>query len=139
MAVEMNVAYTGALCCEAVHGPSGEHIVTEAPVDNGGRGLAFSPTDLVGASVAACMLTIMGKVAERIGVDISGAKANVVKEMTTESTRRIAGLRVTITLPEGREYPPDVRTRLANAAKTCPVKESLHPDVNIETVWVYPS
>jgi uncharacterized OsmC-like protein len=67
--VEVNAIYEGELHCSAEHGPSGAFIQTDAPVDNHGKGEAFSPTDLVGTAMGTCMLTIMGIYAKQKGID----------------------------------------------------------------------
>ena len=81
MGVKMTVGYQGDLICKSTHGPSGNSIITEAPVDNGGQGRYFSPTDLVGAATASCMLTVIGIVAQRNNLDVSGMSAEVEKEI----------------------------------------------------------
>lgn len=134
MAVEMEIVYEGDLRSRAKHGPSGQVIATDAPVDNGGKGSAFSPTDLVGAALGACMLTIMGKVADRNGIDLRGTKVRVTKEMASEPVRRIKRLGVVITLPHGLNLSTENHAKLENAAHTCPVKQSLHPDVVLDIV-----
>ncbi len=139
MSVEIEIGYRGELQCEAQHGPSGSRLVTDAPMDNGGRGAAFSPTDLVATALGTCMLTIMGKVAERHGWDLCGTRVRVVKEMVAAPVRRIGALRTTITLPAGLRLSDDDRRRLEAAAHTCPVKQSLHPGVQLPVEFVYPS
>jgi putative redox protein len=139
MSVEMDVVYSGELQCQATHGPSGCTLVTDAPVDNGGRGAAFSPTDLVGAALGACMLTIMDKVCARHGWALRGTRVRVVKEMIAAPQRRIAALRTTITLPPGRSWSAEDRQRLESAAHACPVKASLHPDVALPVEFIYPA
>jgi len=139
MAVEINVVYTGTLGCAATHGPSGQQLTTDAPVDNGGRGSTFSPTDLVATALGACMLTIMGLMAERRGLDLRGTQVHVIKEMVAAPVRRIGRLVVRITLPPDRPIDADDRTRLERAALLCPVKQSLHPDVAIPIEWVWPA
>ncbi len=136
MSVEMDVTYDGGLRCTATHGPSGSKLSTDAPVDNGGKGAAFSPTDLVGIALSTCLLTIMGKVADRHGWDLRGTRVHVVKEMASAPLRRIASLKVTITLPKAREWSADDRARLRNAAETCPVKQSLHADVQMPIEFI---
>jgi putative redox protein len=138
MSVAIDIVYKGDLLCEAVHGPSGNVVVTDAPVDNGGKGSAFSPTDLVGTALGSCIVTIMGLVAKRQGLDIDGTLVHVVKDMTATPVRRIGMLTVTITLPAGKAISADDRTRLENAAATCPVKQSLHPDTQVNLQFVYP-
>jgi len=133
--VRLTSVYEGGLRCRAEHGPSGTGLVTDAPVDNHGKGESFSPTDLVATALGACMMTIMGIVAERHGIDLVGMKAETVKEMTSEPPRRIASLRTRLTIP----LPPDHPRRAAfeQAAQTCPVHKSLHPEIDaaIEFVW----
>ncbi|MEI6513749.1 MAG: OsmC family protein [bacterium] len=133
--VRMEIAYQGELRCQATHGPSGQMICTDAPVDNNGKGESFSPTDLVATALGACMLTIMGIVAERNQVDLSGSNVVVTKEMTKTGIRRIERLGVTITIPH--DIPQGVQMALTSAAEVCPVFKSLNPeiDVNITFFW----
>ncbi|NIP97177.1 MAG: OsmC family protein, partial [Akkermansiaceae bacterium] len=90
--VEIEINYEGQLRCGAEHGPSKDTLKTDAPVDNHGRGEAFSPTDLVATALGSCMLTIMGIVAQRDGIPLEGSRARVVKHMSTDTPRRIAKL-----------------------------------------------
>jgi putative redox protein len=138
MPVQIDITYTGDLRCQAVHRPSQSTLTTDAPVDNGGKGELFSPTDLVAAALGTCLVTIMGKVAQRHGWDLNGTRVHVVKEMAAAPARRIGTLRTTITLPPGRKWLAEDRQRLEKAAQTCPVKESLHPDVQMPMEFVYP-
>lgn len=96
--VPITATYTGDLSTLAIHGPSGARLMTDAPKDNEGQGRAFSPTDLVGTAVGTCMLTIMGIVAERRGLDLVGTRVVVEKHMVSDPVRRIGRLPVTITL-----------------------------------------
>ncbi len=138
MSVEVEVVYEGQLHCRATHGPSGSTLVTEAPVDNGGKGELFSPTDLVAVAVGTCVLTVMGLVAQRRRLDIAGTRVQVIKEMAAAPARRIGALLTTVTFPKGRPIAPEDRTRLENDAEICPVKRSLHPDVLLELHFEYP-
>jgi putative redox protein len=133
--VKITSTYEGGLRCRAVHGPSGTTLVTDAPVDNHGKGESFSPTDLVATALGACMMTIMGIVAERHGLDLTGMTAETVKEMSSEPPRRIVGLRTRLSVPLPADHPR--RAALEQAAHTCPVHGSLRPDIDatIEFVW----
>ncbi len=133
--VSLASIYEGGLRCRAVHGPSGTAIVTDAPVDNHGKGESFSPTDLVATALGACMMTVMGIVAERHGLDLKGMRAETVKEMTRQPPRRIASLRTRITVPLPADHPE--RPALERAALACPVHASLHPEIDaaVEFVW----
>lgn len=133
--VSLTTTYEGGLRCRAVHGPSGTALVTDAPVDNHGKGESFSPTDLVATALGACMMTVMGIVAERHGLDLTGMTTETVKEMTKEPPRRIAALRTRLTIPLPADHPK--RPLLEQAAHTCPVHKSLHPEIDagIEFVW----
>jgi putative redox protein len=133
--VKLTTSYEGGLRCRAAHGPSGTTLVTDAPVDNHGKGESFSPTDLVAAALGGCMMTIMGIVADRRGLDLTGMTAETEKVMTSAPPRRIASLktRITIPLPADHEH----RAALEQAALTCPVHKSLHPEIDaaVEFVW----
>jgi putative redox protein len=125
--VNIEISYLGQLRCQATHGPSQTRLVTDAPVDNMGKGESFSPTDLVATALGTCMLTIMGIVAEREKLDLSGTTVRVVKEMATAPIRRIGKLTVDIHVPAALS--PEDQSRLEKAAHTCPVHKSLHPDI----------
>lgn len=133
--VSITMRYEGGLRCTAEHGPSKSTVTTDAPVDNHGKGEAFSPTDLVGAALGTCMMTIIGIVAARHGLDVGGMTARTEKVMTSEGPRRIKSLRTVLTLPLPADHAQ--RAMLENAAHTCPVHKSLHPDIDapIEFVW----
>ncbi len=137
MAVEINITYEGGLHCAAVHGPSRKSLMTDAPVDNGGKGAAFSPTDLVATALGTCMATIMGLVAERNHLNLEGLQVQVIKEMVADPVRRIGALRTRLVFPKNRQWSPADRAKLEAAARTCPVKQSLHPDVQVPIEFVY--
>ena len=137
MAVEITAAYLGDLQCEAVHGPSGSKLSTEAPEDNGGKGRSFSPTDLVATGLGTCVLTIMGIVAARHELDLSGTTVKVIKEMVAQPVRRIGALRVTVSIPATALSDPAMRKRIETAAHQCPVHQSLHPDIEAPITFVY--
>ena len=132
--VKMTVKYEGEKHCEVVHGPSGSRIATDAPKDNNGKGELFSPTDLVGAALATCVLTVMAISAEKDGVSLKGSTAEVEKEMTPPP-RRIAKLTLNVHLPKSLE--PAYRKKMEEVANTCPVKRSLHPDVELPIKFHY--
>jgi putative redox protein len=137
MPVTVEIAYQGDLNCEAVHGPSQHRLTTNAPVDNGGRGAAFSPTDLVATALGTCLVTVMGIVAERHQLDLSGTRVHVVKEMTSTPLRRIGALTATISIPKGAALTAADRALLERTADCCPVRQSLHPDVNVTMNFEY--
>lgn len=137
MAVTIDIGYLGDLHCEAVHGPSGMRLVTDAPLDNGGKGEAFSPTDLTATALGTCLMTIMGLVARRHGWDLAGTRVRVIKEMTSVPLRRIGALHATISVPPGRVASPSDRAVLERAAETCPVRQSLHPDVAVTMAFEF--
>ncbi len=131
MAVEIDISYEGDLRCVATHGPSRDRIATDAPLDNGGRGAAFSPTDLIATGLGTCIVTVMDLAAKRAGFTIGAARAHVTKEMTRTGLRRVAELKVTLAIPEGKGFSSEQRAILERAAQMCPVKQSLHPDVSV--------
>jgi putative redox protein len=127
--VHINIEYQGDLHCTLEHAPSKTVIVTDAPVDNQGRGESFSPTDLLASALGSCMATIMAQAARNRNIELAGMNVHVVKEMQA-SPRKIKRLVVEITLP------PTVGEQdlkfLENAALTCPVHRSLNPDIQID-------
>jgi uncharacterized OsmC-like protein len=116
------VYYSGDLRTESKHLQSGNKIITDAPIDNEGKGEGFSPTDLVATSLANCMLTIMGIVARRHKVNIDGTRADVEKIMGTEP-RRITEIQIEFYFPGN--YDSKTKTILEKAALNCPVAKSL--------------
>jgi len=118
---------------EAVHTQSGTALQTDAPLDNGGRGESFSPTDLVAAALGTCMTTTMDLYAKRNGLNIDGAKAVVVKQMTSKPVRRIGRLEVVVTVPLPANHPQ--RAALEKVALNCPVQKSLNPDIEIPVTF----
>jgi putative redox protein len=135
MSVRIDINYQGQLRSTATHAPSQTSLVTDAPVDNHGRGESFSPTDLVATALGTCMVTVMGIFAERHGIDLRGTTVTVHKEMTLTPVRRIARLTTEVRLPLPANHPH--REVLERAALTCPVHQSLHPDVEkpVDFVW----
>ncbi len=135
LGVTMTVRIEG-LGCTISHGPSGATLPTTPPKDNGGDGSSFSPTDLLGASLASCALSTMALQAGREGLAWGPARATVVKHMVGPP-RRIGELTVRFEMP--REVKPEQRARLEEIARGCPVARSLHPDVQVPMDFVYAS
>jgi len=133
--VEIRIDYEGDLHCNALHVPSGNRIATDAPVDNNGRGEAFSPTDLVATALGACMATVIGIVAKRKEIPVEGMKVVVRKHMSEDLPRRIAKLEVDMTVPLSADHPE--RKVLESAARGCPVHHSLHPDIEVVMTWTW--
>lgn len=125
--------YEGELHCSSVHGPSGRELPTDAPLDNQGRGEAFSPTDLVATALSTCILTILGITAQRHGIDLVGTTARVEKTMTQQPPRRIERLEVWVALPPALD--PEQRHLLQQAGERCPVKLSLEGAVAMVLHW----
>ncbi|HMS52336.1 MAG: OsmC family protein [Sphingobacteriales bacterium] len=132
------IFYTDNLRTQATHLQSGAVIITDAPVDNQGKGEAFSPTDLVATALGSCMLTIMGIAANKHELNIAQTQVYITKIMQAQP-RRIAAIEVSIIYPDeiAINLTDKARTILQNAAKTCPVALSLHPDIEIRLNFVY--
>jgi putative redox protein len=133
--VTINLSYQGGLRCSATHAPSGNVIQTDAPLDNNGRGEAFSPTDLMATALGACMATVMGIVAERKEISLEGMTIEVCKYMSEDTPRRISKLEVDLHMPIAASHPE--RKLLESAARGCPVHHSLHPDIEIAFNWIW--
>jgi len=129
------VTYLGDLRTSSIHLQSGSQIISDAPIDNNGKGEAFSPTDTVANGLASCMFTVMGIKAREMGVDFAGSTAEVTKVMAAEP-RRISEIHVAFEM----KITPDekIKTILERTAMTCPVHYSLHPDIKKVIVfnWV---
>lgn len=126
------VTYLGELRTSSVHIQSGSEIISDAPTDNNGKGAAFSPTDTVANGLASCMMTVMGIKARDLEVDLTNSTAEVTKIMGTEP-RRITAIHVKFDMAVAA----DQRTRLIleRTAMTCPVLNSLHPDVKKDVTF----
>jgi putative redox protein len=131
--VQIDLTYEGNLRVRAVHKPSGTILITDAPVDNLGKGESFSPTDLVATALGSCMATTMGIVADRHSIDLTGMKITVKKHMIKDPLRRIGRLEVNFWIPNIKDEKD--RKLLQNTALTCPVHKSLHSDVNIDVTF----
>ncbi len=125
------VIYEGELRTVAQHNASGTHIETDAPVDNQGRGERFSPTDLVATALGSCMMTVMGIKARDLNLNLKGTRIEIQKTMKTDP-RRISGIALTFHLPAGFRLSEKDRTILQRAAETCPVMQSIHPDIDVQ-------
>ena len=120
------VTYLGHLRTSSVHIQSGKEILSDAPVDNHGKGEAFSPTDMVANALGCCILTIMGIKAQDLNIDITGTTANVTKTMQAEP-RRISKIEIVVTFLKSQD--DKTKKILEKAAMTCPVINSLHPSL----------
>lgn len=126
------VTYLGNLRTENEHLKSGDTFITDAPVDNNGKGEAFSPTDTIATGLANCMLTVMGIKARIMDLDMSGTTAEVTKTMLPDP-RRIAKIEVIVNLPF--DAGTKQRKILEHTAETCPVVYSLHPDIEMNMIF----
>ena len=129
-----NIVYQNNLRTEAEHIASGEKIITDAPVDNNGKGEAFSPTDLVATALGSCMITIMAISANKYDIDVSGTDASVKKIMGSDP-RRISEISIDINMNKNIEEKD--RKRLERSALKCPVHRSLHPDLEKKIRFIY--
>lgn len=126
--VNISSIYTGQKHCEATHGPSEAKLQTDAPKDNNGLGQTFSPTDLLATAVGTCILTTVAIFAEKENISIIGATSYTEKVMTPPP-RRVASLKTICKFPNS--IPEEFKKRIPEIAEQCPVKKSLHPDVQV--------
>jgi uncharacterized OsmC-like protein len=131
----MTITYQGELRNRAVHIKSGNTLITDAPTDNHGKGEAFSPTDLLCASLASCMITLMGITANSKEIQLGKVEATIEKVMYSEP-RRVGEIHIHI-IVENKEYSDREKAILENAALTCPVAKSIHPDIKQEITFSY--
>lgn len=130
------VVYEGNLRTVCTHLKSGTVIETDAPPDNQGKGERFSPSDLVATALGSCMLTIMGIKARDMEVDLIDVKIEVEKIMKSEP-RRIGGINLTFHFPDALNLDEKQRTILERSAHTCPVIYSIHPDIEVNTTFLW--
>jgi uncharacterized OsmC-like protein len=130
---EVEIWYEGDLSTRCVLKDNGAVISTDAPKEIQGLGRAFSPTDLLAASVGSCILTMMGMVARRRQLDLKGTRLIITKEMQAAPARRVGRIKVDLYCPQ--QFSPDVVDQLTKAAEACPVKQSLHPDIQQEITF----
>ncbi len=133
---KIKTIYKGSLRTEAEHIQSGNKLITDAPLDNNGKGEFFSPTDLLATSLGSCMLTIMGISANSYGFNIDGTVVETEKIMGTDP-RRVTELKVNITFPAGNNYTDQQKRVIESSAKTCPVANSIHPDIKKTITFNY--
>ena len=129
---ETTVRYEGSLRCSAEHAESGVVVVTDAPKDNHGNGLSFSPSELLSVSLGSCVLSIMGIMARSLDIDITGATATVEKEMAN-APRRITRISVCVHVPSALNE--DQKRKLMAAAHACPVHNILKVEAPISFSW----
>lgn len=132
--VRIQAIYSGAKRCKAQHEPSQSFLETDAPKDNQGLGESFSPTDLLATALGTCILTTIAIVAERDGISVVNSRMSVEKEMSA-APRKVASLKTIIELP--KSIPEDYRLKIETSGNNCPVRVSLHPDVNIPIEYRY--
>jgi putative redox protein len=130
------ILYKGNLRTVCTHLKSGQEIITDAPIDNNGKGEAFSPTDLLATSLGTCMLTIMGITANRHQIEINGTRVNITKLMA-ENPRRVQKIIAEVILKSDLKLTDKEKILLENSARACPVAKSLHPDIIQEISFVY--
>lgn len=127
--------YLGDLRTEAEHVQSGRKVITDAPLDNQGKGQAFSPSDLLCASLGSCMITIAGIAARTHGINIDGTRLEITKIMAA-NPRRVSEVQIQFFMP-GISYSDKEKQIIENAARTCPVALSIHPDIKQELQFNY--
>ena len=132
------VIYEGELRTVARHLASGSRIETDAPVDNQGKGEKFSPSDLVATALGSCMLTIMGMKARDLAIDLKDTRIEIQKLMKSDP-RRIGGIHLTFHFPDSLQLTEKQRLILERAGNTCPVRYSIHPDIEVLIGYNWPS
>ncbi len=127
------IIYKGNLRCEATHLQSGTIIETDAPTDNRGKGERFSPTDLLCVSLASCIVTTMAMKASDMDIDLTDTTMEITKHMKSDP-RRVGKIEITLNFLPTLNLDEKQRIILQRSGETCPVKKSLHTDVEIVTV-----
>ena len=123
------IMYEGDLRTVATHLQSSTVLETDAPTDNQGKGERFSPTDLVATALGSCMMTVMGIKARDMNVDLKGTSIEITKVMAA-NPRRISAIKALVQFPKNIEVDDKQKSILEKTALTCPVFQSLHPDLD---------
>ncbi len=129
------ITYLGDLRTAATHLHSNTDIITDAPIDNNGKGEAFSPTDLVATALGSCMMTIMGIFAKNHNIDLKGSEIEITKIMTSELPRRIDKIIVNFNMQSATVLSETDKKKLEKAAHTCPVALSLKVEIKQEIIF----
>ena len=130
--VRIDATYDGNLRCTATHGPSGNQLITDAPVDNKGKGESFSPTDLLATSMLTCIMTIVAIRADSKGIDVSSMSGSVEKTMAA-NPRRVAKLEVVVSLPSDMTI--EERSWLITEGCNCPVCVSVSETMEVDVTF----
>ncbi len=130
--VRIDATYDGNLRCTATHGPSGKQLISDAPVDNMGKGESFSPTDLLATSMLTCIMTIVAIRADSRQIDVSGMTGSVEKTMAS-GPRRVAKLEVVVNLPQGLNI--EDRAWLITEGCNCPVCVSVSESMEVDVTF----
>ena len=130
--VKIDATYDGNLRCTATHGPSGKQLITDAPVDNMGKGESFSPTDLLATSMLTCIMTIVAIRADSKKINVSGMTGSVEKTMAS-GPRRVAKLEVVVNLPSGLHM--EDRAWLITEGCNCPVCVSVSESMEVDVTF----
>ena len=130
--VRIDATYDGNLRCTATHGPSGKQLITDAPVDNMGKGESFSPTDVLATSMLTCIMTIVAIRADSKEIDVSGMTGSVEKTMAS-GPRRVAKLEVVVNLPSGLDI--EDRAWLITEGCNCPVCVSVSESMEVDVTF----
>ena len=130
--VKIDATYDGNLRCTATHGPSGKQLITDAPVDNMGKGESFSPTDLLATSMLTCIMTIVAIRADSKKIDVTGMSGSVEKTMAS-GPRRVAKLEVVVNLPSGLNM--EDRAWLITEGCNCPVCVSVSESMEVDVTF----
>lgn len=129
------IVYNGDLRTTCTHVKSGNYFETDAPVDNKGKGERFSPTDLMATSLGTCMLTVMGIRSRTLGFDLNGIEIEIEKKMKADP-RRVGGINLFFHIPDNlKEVDEPTKGILKNIAETCPVMQSIHPNIEVKIDW----
>lgn len=132
--ITAEIKYTRNLRTQATHSKSGVQIISDAPVDNNGKGQAFSPTDLLATSLVSCMMTIMGIAAEKRSIKLDHMKATMIKIMASDP-RRVKVIEIEMEIQEN--WTDQEKKLLENAALNCPVAKSLNSEIEQRVVFNY--
>ena len=129
------VEYLGGLRTKCTHLRSGTEILTDAPVDNHGRGEAFSPTDLLATAYVSCMISIVGIYCNEHGIEMIGGTGEVTKSMAS-APRRIDRLEIQLDFSMN-QWDESIQERIKRVAEACPVARSMNELIAVDIAYTF--
>jgi uncharacterized OsmC-like protein len=127
------LTYDGNQHATALKEPHHNIVAIDCPVT--AKGDEFSPGNLLGISVAGCMLLSMGAVAKRDHLDLGGTVIEIELTETDKPFPHVDTITMDFGIP--RDFTAADRQKLERAAGLCPIKRSFRDETKITATYNY--